>query len=146
MKGRKRLISLSIPKVIGRENKVENNKDAAGKTTSSTLAQKPRRNKVITNYFSTRKEERGMIKMDEFNIFKNTNDKNKPLALEVRIYEDKDRTPMAEIKTTRSGSTVTIQWTNINDRNQFYYNGYTLFYDERVFKIKKIFNNGGQTC
>lgn len=79
------------------------------------------------------------MKMDEFNIFKNTNDKNKPLALEVRIYEDKDRTPMAEIKTTRSGSTVTIQWTNINERNQFYYNGYTLFYDERVFKIKKIF-------
>ena len=87
-----------------------------------------------------------MIKMDEFNIFTNINDKNKPLALEVRIYEDKDRTPMAEIKTTRNGSTVTIQWTNINERNQFYYNGYTLFYDERVFKIKKIFNNGGQTC
>lgn len=85
------------------------------------------------------------MKMDEFNIFKNINDKNIPLALEVRIYEGKDRTPMAEIKTTRSGSTVTIQWTNINERNQFYYNGYTLFYDERVIQIKKIFNNGGKT-
>ena len=56
MRGGKHLISLSAPKVIGRKIRLENNKDAAGKTTSNTLAQKPRRNKVITNYFSTRKE------------------------------------------------------------------------------------------
>lgn len=75
--------------------------------------------------------------MNSANIFNNNSD-NKPLALSVRIYEGKNRMPMAEVKTT-SGSSVTIDWTNIDERNRFYYNGYTLFLDERVVLIKQKF-------
>lgn len=76
--------------------------------------------------------------MNKANIFKSVDGQYKPLALTVRIYEGANMNPMAEIKTTR-GDITTIRWTDINERNQFYYNGYTLFYDERVVKVKKIF-------
>lgn len=60
---------------------------------------------------------------------------NKPLAVAVRIYEE-DRFYMADIRTSPcDGSTLeTIVWTNVEERNRFDYNGYTLFYDERVCK------------
>lgn len=60
---------------------------------------------------------------------------NKPLAVAVRIYQG-DMFPMADIKTSPcDGSKVeTIVWTNVEERNRFDYNGYTLFYDTRVTK------------
>lgn len=77
--------------------------------------------------------------MYKANIFKSIDGQDKPLALAVRIYEDASMTTMAEIKTPSGDTTTTIQWNNVDERNQFYYNGYTLFYDERVVKVKKMF-------
>lgn len=70
---------------------------------------------------------------------------NKPLAVAVRIYQG-NNFPMADIKTSScDGSTIeTIVWTNQEERNRFEYNGYTLFYDERVYNdvlIKDLPNN-----
>lgn len=60
---------------------------------------------------------------------------NKPLAVAVRIYQG-DVFPMADIKTSPcDGSKLeTIIWTNMEERNRFEYNGYTLFYDTRTIK------------
>ena len=60
----------------------------------------------------------------------------KPLAIAVRIFEG-DIFPMAEIKTSAFDGFVleTIVWTNVEERNRFEYNGYTLFYDERSKNI-----------
>ena len=63
--------------------------------------------------------------------------KNKPYAIAVRIYESNGAT-MADIKTSPCDGlkTESIVWTKINERERFYYNGYTLFYDERITKTK----------
>lgn len=63
---------------------------------------------------------------------------NKTYAIAVRIYEDSDGVTMADIKTSPYDGlrTETIVWTKPNERERFYYNGYTIFYDERVSKVK----------
>lgn len=63
---------------------------------------------------------------------------NKPYAIAVRIYENPDRTTMADIKTSPCDGfkTETIVWTKPDERERFFYNGYTLFYDERIVKTK----------
>ncbi len=63
---------------------------------------------------------------------------NKPYAIAVRIYEKADGTTMADIKTSPCDGLImkTIVWTKINERERFLYNGYTLFYDERIKKTK----------
>lgn len=63
---------------------------------------------------------------------------SKPYAMAVRIYEKSDGTTMADIKTPPCDGlrTETIVWTNRNEREKFFYNGYTLFYDERTVKVK----------
>jgi hypothetical protein len=50
----------------------------------------------------------------------------------IRIYYLNDRTPMAQL-VFAFGGTVTIEWTNPEQRNIFKdgINGYTLFFDER---------------
>ena len=50
----------------------------------------------------------------------------------VRIYYDKNGTPMADLK-SMDGVCVTIQWTDVRQRERFmpYITGYTLIYDER---------------
>lgn len=62
---------------------------------------------------------------------------NKTYAIAVRIYES-NGTTMADIKTSPCDGlkTETIVWTKPNERERFYYNGYTIFYDERVSKVK----------
>lgn len=62
---------------------------------------------------------------------------NKPYAIAVRIYDENGIT-MADIKTSlRDGLGIeTIIWTKPNERERFYYNGYTLFYDERIKNTK----------
>lgn len=61
--------------------------------------------------------------------------KGKPYAIAVRIY-NKNNIVMADIKTSPiDDSTLeTIVWTHEKDREKFYYNGYTLYYDEREKK------------
>lgn len=63
---------------------------------------------------------------------------NKPYAIAVRIYESSNGTVMADIETSPCDGLrmETIIWTKINERERFLYNGYTLFYDERIKKIK----------
>lgn len=63
---------------------------------------------------------------------------NKTYAIAVRIYEDSDGVTMADIKTSPCDGlrTETIVWIKPNERERFYYNGYTIFYDERVSKVK----------
>lgn len=63
--------------------------------------------------------------------------KNKPCAIAVRIYELNGAT-MADIKTSPCDGLrmETIIWTKINERERFLYNGYTLFYDERIENMK----------
>ncbi len=63
--------------------------------------------------------------------------KNKPYAIAVRIYES-NGTTMADIKISPCDGlrTETITWTKQDERERFYYNGYTLFYDERIKKTK----------
>ena len=63
---------------------------------------------------------------------------NKPYAIAVRIYESSNGTVMADIKTSPSDGLrmETIVWTKINERERFLYNGYTLFYDERIKNTK----------
>lgn len=63
----------------------------------------------------------------------------KPLAIAVRIYEGAGVFPYADIKTSL-GSVETIVWTNINQREQFFYNGYTLFFDERACNKEQYFS------
>ena len=60
---------------------------------------------------------------------------NKPLAVAVRIYQG-DIFPMADIRTSpNDGSKLeTIVWINVDERNRFEYDGYTLFYDTRTVK------------
>lgn len=65
---------------------------------------------------------------------------NKPYAIAVRIYESKGAT-MADIKTSPCDRLdrlrmETITWTKPNERERFYYNGYTLIYDERIKNVK----------
>lgn len=62
----------------------------------------------------------------------------KPLAVTVRIYQG-DIFPMADITTSPcDGSTTeTIIWSNQAARDRFSYDGYTLFYDERINNVKK---------
>lgn len=62
-------------------------------------------------------------------------DMKKPLAVAVRIYQG-DTSSMADIRTSPyDGSKLeTIVWTNVEERNRFEYNGYTLFYDTRTEK------------
>lgn len=62
---------------------------------------------------------------------------NKPYAIAVRIYESNGIT-MADIKTSPCDGlrTETITWTKLNERERFYYNGYTLIYDERIKNIE----------
>lgn len=62
---------------------------------------------------------------------------NKPYAIAVRIYES-NGTTMADIKFSPCDSLKqeTIIWTKPDERERFYYNGYTLFYDERIMKRK----------
>ena len=62
---------------------------------------------------------------------------NKPYAIAVRIYESNGIT-MADIKTSPCDGLImeTIVWTKINERERFLYNGYTLFYDERIKNTK----------
>lgn len=62
---------------------------------------------------------------------------NKPYAIAVRIYESNGVT-MADIKTSPCDGlrTETIVWTKPNERERFYYNGYTLIYDERIKNVK----------
>lgn len=55
---------------------------------------------------------------------------SKPLAVEVQIYEDNVNI-MADIRTS-DGKIETIEWTNVEERNRFMYNGYTFFYDMRA--------------
>lgn len=45
---------------------------------------------------------------------------------------------MADIKTSPCDGlrTETIVWTKPYEREKFYYNGYTLFYDERIKNTK----------
>lgn len=61
----------------------------------------------------------------------------KPCAIAVRIYESNGIT-MADIKTSPCDGlrTETIIWTKPDQRERFYYNGYTLFYDERIENMK----------
>ena len=63
---------------------------------------------------------------------------NKPYAIVVRIYESSNGTVMADIKTSLCDGLrmETIVWTKINERERFLYNGYTLFYDERIKNTK----------
>lgn len=63
---------------------------------------------------------------------------NKPYAIAVRIYEKADGTTMADIKTSPYDGLKqeTIIWTKPHERERFSYNGYTLFYDERIAKTK----------
>ena len=63
---------------------------------------------------------------------------NKPYAIAVRIYESSNGTVMADIKTSPCDGlrTETITWTKLNEREMFYYNGYTLIYDERIKNVK----------
>lgn len=58
--------------------------------------------------------------------------KEKPYVIAVRIY-CKNNIVMADIKTSPADNSTleTIIWTQRNEREKFYYNGYTLFYDER---------------
>lgn len=62
---------------------------------------------------------------------------NKPYAIAIRIYESNGAT-MADIKTSPCDGlrTETITWTKPNERERFYYNGYTLIYDERIKNVK----------
>ena len=62
---------------------------------------------------------------------------NKPCAIAVRIYESNGIT-IADIKTSPCDGlrTETIVWTKPYERERFYYNGYTLFYDERIKNTK----------
>ena len=63
---------------------------------------------------------------------------NKSYAIAVRIYEKADGTTMADIKTSPYDGlkTESIVWTKLDDRERFYYDGYTLFYDERIKNAK----------
>jgi hypothetical protein len=63
---------------------------------------------------------------------------NKPYAIAVRIYESSNGTVMADIKTSPYDGLKqeTIIWTKPDERERFYYNGYTLFYDERIKNTK----------
>lgn len=64
---------------------------------------------------------------------------NKPYAIAVRIYEKADGTTMADIKMNIAYEGLkmeTIVWTKPHERERFYYNGYTLVYDERIAKTK----------
>lgn len=63
---------------------------------------------------------------------------NKPYAIAVRIYESSNGTVMADIKTFPCDGLrmKTITWTKPNERERFYYNGYTLIYDERIKNVK----------
>ena len=63
---------------------------------------------------------------------------NKPYAIAVRIYESSNGIVMADIKTSPCDGLrmETITWTKPDERERFYYNGYTLFYDERIEKTK----------
>lgn len=58
---------------------------------------------------------------------------NKPYAVAIRIYDENGITK-ADVKTSPvDGSKMeTIIWTKQDDRERFCYNGYTLFYDERI--------------
>ena len=56
---------------------------------------------------------------------------NKPYAIAVRIYDENGITK-ADIKTKME----TIIWTKPDERERFYYNGYTLYYDERIKNTK----------
>ena len=56
---------------------------------------------------------------------------NKPYAIAVRIYESNGVT-MADIKTSPCDGLRT----ETNERERFYYNGYTLIYDERIKNVK----------
>ena len=60
-----------------------------------------------------------------------------PYAIAVRIYEE-NGIIKADIKTSPcdSSTTETIVWTKTEERERFYYNGYTLFYDERIEQCK----------
>ena len=62
---------------------------------------------------------------------------NKSCAIAVRIYKSNGAT-MADIKTSPCDGLrmETIIWTKINERERFLYNGYTLFYDERIENMK----------
>nr|DAG52783.1 MAG TPA: hypothetical protein [Caudoviricetes sp.] len=62
---------------------------------------------------------------------------NKPCAIAVRIYESNGAT-MADIKTSPCDGLKqeTIIWTKPDERERFYYNGYTLIYDERIKNVK----------
>ena len=64
--------------------------------------------------------------------------KNKPYAIAVKIYECSNGEVKADIKTSQcDGFRVeTITWTKQDERERFYYNGYTLIYDERIKKLK----------
>lgn len=64
---------------------------------------------------------------------------DKPYAIAVRIYESNGAT-MADIKTSPCDDlrTESIVWTKPNERENFYYNGYTLFYDERIKNTKSF--------
>lgn len=71
-------------------------------------------------------------KLDQ--IVKESNKFNevKPLAQEVRIYYSSNLI-CADIKyITDKDHIFTIDWNNIEERNKFIYNGYTLYYDERI--------------
>lgn len=65
---------------------------------------------------------------------------NKPCAIAVRIYENSDGITMADIKTSPCDGleTESIVWTKPDERERFYYNGYTLFYDERIKNTKSF--------
>lgn len=63
---------------------------------------------------------------------------NKPYAIAVRIYES-NGTTMADIKMNIAYEGLkmeTIVWTKPCERERFFYNGYTLFYDERIKNTK----------
>ena len=62
----------------------------------------------------------------------------KPYALAIRIYEKSNGVVMADVKTSPcNGSKIeTIVQTRPNEREKFCYDGFTLFYDERVKKTK----------
>lgn len=64
---------------------------------------------------------------------------NKPYAIAVRIYDENGITK-ADIKTSPyDGSKMeTIIWTKPDERERFYYNGYTLYYDERIKNTKPL--------
>lgn len=66
---------------------------------------------------------------------------NNPLAIAVRIYVKADGTTMADIKTYTAYEGIkmeTIVWTKQCERERFFYNGYTLFYDERLVDVKSF--------